>query len=1077
MRNEQLAMNVRLLAVFFLLSGFCLNAVAQDVVVFPQLGHTDTVRSVAFSPDGKQILSGSEDGTIKFWDADTGREINTFSVYTLMVNSIAFSPDGRQVLSGSDTNTRIKLWDANTGKEIGTFSGHIENISSVTFSPDGRQVLSGSSDKTIKLWDINTGREIRTLNGHTRRVNTVTFSPDGKQILSGSYDETIKLWDANTGKEIRTFYGHTGSVNSVVFSPDGRQILSGSGDNTMKLWDANTGREIRTFLGHTSGVYSVTFSPDGRQILSGSSDNTMKLWDADTGREIRTFYGHIGTVISISFSPDGRQVLSGSSDKTIKLWETNTGREIMTFSGHTSHVGSSTFSPDGKQVLSGSWDNTVKLWDVNTGQEIRTFLGHTHWVSSVTFSPDGKYILSGSYDKTIKLWDANTSMEIRTFYGHTSVVLSVTFSPDGRQILSGSGDTTIKLWDINSGREIRAFSGHTSHVGLVVFSPDGKHILSGSGDGVKLWDVNTGKEIRTFSRDINGVRSVRFSPDGKQVISGSNDNTIKLWDANTGREIRIFSRNINGVASITFSPDGKQVLFGSDDNSIKLWDVNTGREIRTFSGHTNLVNSVIFSPDGKQIISGSYDGTIRLWDVSTGKEIAQFISFNDGEWISLTPDGYYNSSPNGDKYLNVRVGNNVYGIDQFRGTFYNPQIVEARLQGRRDPIPNIPDINNVGSPPEIVISNPQDRAVLSSNQVELSVTVIDQKQYIKTIMVSVNGKLVGGNQARSISAPRGVDLEIDSTQIQIKGNQNRVEFKLPITLDPGVNKIEVKATNSNSLEGRRSIEVTNRQASAQNARPNLYILAIGVNRYNDTRRLETLKFAVNDAKAIVDAFKAQAGKRYGKVEALLIADGEKITPTGANILNNFNYLRQAGPNDVVLLFIAGHGMNDQYDEFYFLPSDAAFGSDGSILVSSAISSSQIQTALSMSGQKLVFIDTCHSGGTGSQFTQRVDNERLIQNLNNNSAIRNTSAIFTSSRSDQQSLEIPQYSHGIFTYAILQGLKGEADTYKKGVVTTTALELYLKIKIPELAESVNRQQNPVIFRSGGLDEFEMVILGK
>jgi WD40 repeat protein len=1075
MRNEQLAINngqramsftVRLLAVFFLLRGLCLNAVAQDVAVFPQLGHSQGVHSVAFSPDGRQILSGSHDQTIKLWNIDTGREIRTFSGHISSIDSVTFSTDGRQILSGS-SDTTIKLWDVSTGKEIRTFSGHKNWVISVTFSPDGRRVLSGSEDKTIKLWDVNTGREIRTFSGHTEGVSSVAFSPDGRQVLSGSSGEfinnnftgTIKLWDVSTGKEIRTFSSHTGSVYSVTFSPDGRQILSGSGEfinnnytGTIKLWDVNTGREIRAFSGHTSGVISVTFSPDGKQILSGDSNGTIKLWDVNTGHEIKTFSEHQGYIVSVTFSPDGRQILFGSGFGILKLWDVNTGREIRTFLGHTYRINSVAFSPDGRQIISGSIkmsqtiNGTIKLWDIDTGREIKAFLGHTNEVLSVAFSPDGRQILSGSYDGTIILWDIDTGREIRTFLSHKEEsVYSVTFSPDGRQILSAG-----------------------------FYRYNDKNIIG----TIKLWDVNTGKEIKTLSGHTTVVSSVAFSPDGRQVVSGSVDKTIKLWDVNTGKEIKTFSGHKSYVQSVAFSPDGRQVLSSSLDNTIKLWDVNTGREIRTFIGHTSTVNSVTFSPDGRQVLSGSFDNTIILWDVSTGKEIAQFISFKDGEWISLTPDGYYNSSPNGDKYLNVRMGNNIYGIDQFRGTFYNPQIVEARLQGRPDPIRVIPKIEDATTfaPPEVVISNPQDRAVLTSNQVELSVTVIDQRQPIKSIMVSVNGKLIGGNQARGISTARGVDLEIDSKEIQIKGNQNRVEFKLPITLDPGVNKIEVKATNPYT-EGRRVIEVTNRQASAQNARPNLYILAIGVNRYNDTQRLEELKFAVNDAKAIIDAFKAQEGKRYGKVEALLIADGEKITPTGANILNNFNYLRQAGPNDVVLLFLAGHGINDQYDEFYFMPSDAAFDADGSILVSSAISYRQIQTVLSMPGQKLVFIDTCHSGGTGNNLTRRVDNERLINSLNNDSAIRNSSAIFTASRGDQQSLEIETYRHGIFTYAILQGLQGEADTYKKGVVTTTALELYLKYKIPELAELVKRQQNPVIFRAGGLDEFEMVILGK
>jgi parallel beta-helix repeat protein len=252
--------------------------------------HTDRVFSVAFSPDGRLLASGScgqrdssgdcIQGEIKLWDVASGSEVRTLTGHTDRVFSVAFSPDGRLLASGSGDNT-IKLWDVASGSEVRTLSGHTSWVFSVAFSPDGRLLASGSDDKTIRLWEVATGREVRTLTGHTDRVFSVAFSPDGRLLASGSgsWDRTIKLWDVASGREVRTLSGHTSWVFSVAFSPDGRLLASGSGDKTIKLWDVASGREVRTLSGHTSWVFSVAFSPDGRLLASGSGDGTIRLWD------------------------------------------------------------------------------------------------------------------------------------------------------------------------------------------------------------------------------------------------------------------------------------------------------------------------------------------------------------------------------------------------------------------------------------------------------------------------------------------------------------------------------------------------------------------------------------------------------------------------------------------------------------------------------------------------------------------------------------------------------------------------------------------------------------------------------
>jgi len=403
-------------------------------------GHTDFVQSICFSPDSRHALSGSHDGTLRLWDIQTGQETRCFQGHTVsirpttsrffvgdIVMSVCISPDGRYALSGSQDGT-LRLWDIQSGKEIRSFGGHSDIVYSVCFSTHGQQALSGLRNGTLKLWDILTGLVIGSFKGHSDSIESVCISPDGRQALSGSSDHTMKLWDIQTGQETRCFQGHTDTVESVCFSPDGQYALSGA-DKTLKLWDIQTGQEIRSFEGHKSFVSSVIFSPDGRQALSGSVDGTLKLWDIQTGQEIRSFEGHKSFVNSVDFSPDGRQALSGSRDRTLKLWDIQTGQEIRSFEGH-SFVHSICFSPDGRNALSGGNDCTIRLWDVQTGQELRSFKGHTSSVHSICFSPDGRNALSGGYDCTIRLWDILEGTEIASMISLDSDEWIIT-SPSG----------------------------------------------------------------------------------------------------------------------------------------------------------------------------------------------------------------------------------------------------------------------------------------------------------------------------------------------------------------------------------------------------------------------------------------------------------------------------------------------------------------------------------------------------------------------------------------------------------------------------------------------------------------------
>ncbi|HEY9739851.1 MAG TPA: serine/threonine-protein kinase [Coleofasciculaceae cyanobacterium] len=311
--------------------------------------------------------------------------------------SVAISPDGQTLASGTRDNT-IKLWQLSTGRELRTLKGHSGwwsvGVFSVAISPDGQTLASGSTDKTIKLWQVSTGQELRTLKGHNRALSSVPFSPDGHKRVGGGVMQTQS------------------AVSSVAFSPDGQTLASGSTDKTIKLWQVSTAGELRTLKGHTAPVTSVAFSPYGQALASGSTDKTIKLWQVSTGQEICTLTGHTAPVTSVAFSPDGQTIASGSSnqvsgkpDGVIKVWQVSTRQEISTLTANDSFcVISVAFSPDGQTIASGNADKTIKIWQLSTGRELGTLRGHTKEVVSVAFSRDGQTLASGSVDKTIKIW-------------------------------------------------------------------------------------------------------------------------------------------------------------------------------------------------------------------------------------------------------------------------------------------------------------------------------------------------------------------------------------------------------------------------------------------------------------------------------------------------------------------------------------------------------------------------------------------------------------------------------------------------------------------------------------------------
>ena len=594
------------------------------------------IEAVAVSPDGQRIASvGAR--TVRLWNATSGEAIGPpLTAHYDGVITIAFSPDGRWMASGSSGAT-VLLWDAKTDQPIGMpLVGHEGAVTSVAFSPDSMRVVSASVDTTLRFWDVSTGKPVGSpLKGHAESVLSVAFSPGGDRIVSGSADATIRMWRADNGQPIgRPIPGQRAAVTRLAFSADGRLLLSGSADRTMRLWDVQSGQPAAVMCStteqsvgvlcpkHSDVITSVSFSRDGRLMASASADGTIRLWDGGTGNSIEpALSGHEQRVTSIAFDADGR-VVSGSLDGTLRVWDAASPAERslgIELGGHGEAVWDVAFGDEGRRIVSGGRDRTVRLWDAASRKEIgKPMTGHTESVTSVAFSPDHRLLASGSGDRTLRRWDAETGMPVgEPSTGHTDSLLSVAFSPNGRRIASAGADGSIRLWDAATGQPVGSpLMGHVGAVLDVAFSSDSSRLASGGADGtMRIWDTGTGQSIGAPLTGHQGnVSSVAFSPDDGRIVSAGADQTIRIWNMETGKSPLLLSGHKEPVSGAVFSPDGRLIVSGSADGTLRVWDSTTGRPVwEPLTGHKAGVRRIAISPDGRRIVSASEDAKLRLW--------------------------------------------------------------------------------------------------------------------------------------------------------------------------------------------------------------------------------------------------------------------------------------------------------------------------------------------------------------------------------------------------------------------------------------------------------------------------------
>lgn len=948
-----------------------------------QSGHAETV-NLAVSKDGKSLLTGSYDRTLKLWDVASGKLLRTFSGHSTRVTAVAFSLDNKTALSG-DTDSTIKLWDLATGLEILTFSDRAGSViksstsidgkttdeqfgpvESITVSPDGETVLSKAGFKTFKLWKLATGRELRPFDTSTCAV---AFSPTGLTVITGGCDGTLKILNVASGEELATFSGHAWqapdrsaagfglfepdkAVESVAFSPDGRTVLSKAGD-TLKLWDVKTGKELPTFTGHTRSA--VVFSENGRTILS----DAFQQWDVATGKVLRAPLRSEESK-SVAFAPNRKTMFTGYVDGSVKLWSVETDQVLRTFDKRNGGLTSLAVCKNGKSAVSASLGQALFHWEMAEPREMRLIRTGDITPFSAALSPDCKTVLLGGVvdpefewgkataglippresspaeqrSKNLALFDVVSGEKLLSFDGPIEGVSSVAFSPDPKTktALTGGGDNTARLWDIVTGEELPPFGRSEAPVSTVAFSPDGKTILSGGDMDLRLWDVATRVERPQFGRHGNwlGLNHAVFSPTDKTVLAGSVHNTLKLWDVVTGIELRTFRGHSQSVNSVAFTPDGEKALSGSSDNTLKLWDVATGLELCTFSGHMDQVTAVAFLSGGKIGLSGSLDQTLKLWDVATGRLLATLASFYDGTWAVIDPDGRFDASNGGDNpHLHWVFENTPIDLSQLKDRYYDPGLLQKVMGYSQERLRTVPAFEDA-----VLKHWPGVTASLDEQHpLRLKIQLSDRGDGYGPVRVRVNGKEVTADaRAGQILTGNQVELTVDLDPERLLFGENRVD----VVAWPAAGHIPspAAAVTLSGAVARGEVETAGTTKTSQDEPVTLHAIVMGVGQYAGPNL--RLAFAAKDADDFGKALELGGARLFGadRVRLHRYSDYAKSGAVPSERLPRRNHLQQAfeaiakeaKAGDILVVYLSGHGVMTPgaagEAEYYYLTRDA-----------------------------------------------------------------------------------------------------------------------------------------------------------